>query len=175
MGYISDSTRNIILSNSTDEANLKNLQIHQKGVQQQQEYTQNSIDRRRERREKNNHLETVAELLETKQKVLNLEKKLKNEEHKNEVIRDLAVDIIITRSSMHRTLNYLADKWKTQIQKTQNSSSSIDDEITNKLKEERDKIEKDPKLVEMACHIIDSVAEDWVSQKEKHIRRPKNK
>ena len=125
-------------------------------------------EEKRERAQKRQELEDIQYMQEKVREVEELKSKLRRAEHKNEVLRDLAADVILDRSSIRNTMAFLKNKWTG----TPAQSEEFEQDFATARKAEKEKIEQDEDRQNKAYQLVDEVVSGWSHPSSTRRRRP---
>ena len=172
MGMI-ESTGQVI--RSSGQATSRILEGSVQNSQAQAEQRRIKLERQEDRHEhlKRRHdMEIVQQLQEKSREVEKLKIQLRREENKSAVLRDLAADVVLDRSSLVGALNFLKSKWA----KTPEQTTEFEEDSATARKQEKVMIEKDNDRQNKAYALIDEVAASWSNPESVRRRRqPKPK
>ena len=153
MGMI-EITGQVIRSSGQDTNNLLAASVqHSKGQNQLRQIKLDQKEEQLSRMEHRNQMETIQQLQEKTREVEELKSKLRRAEHKSEVLRDLAADVVLDRSSIMGTLAFLRKKWAPA-----ESAQEFDTDFANARKDEKNQIENDADRQNKAYKLVDDVA-----------------
>lgn len=122
-----------------------------------------------EKRERSQHrlnLEDAQRMQEQALEVEDLKRKLRHAEQKNEVLRDLAADVILDRSSIRNTMAFLKNKW------APTKPEEFEKDFTDTRLAEKEKIEHNEDLQNQAYKRVDDVVASWSKPDSTRRRRP---
>lgn len=167
MGYISN-TGHVIVSSGMDTNNLiKEETQRSEGVTKMRQIQNDQKEARLSQLQKQNEMENIRKLQEKTREVEDLKKKLRQEQQKSEVLRDLAADVIIDRSSIKATLSFLKKKWAAP-----HKEQEFESDFENLRENEKNKINNDEERQNKAYQIVDEVAAGWAHPESTRRRRP---
>jgi len=167
MGYISN-TGHVIVSSGMDTNNLiKDETQRSEGVTKMRQIQNDQKEARLSQLQKQNEMENIRKLQEKTREVEDLKKKLRQEQQKSEVLRDLAADVIIDRSSIQATLSFLKKKWVNPTK-----FEEFEQDAENARNTEKQNINNDAERQDKAYQIVDRVSHNWLNPEAVHRRRP---
>lgn len=137
------------------------------GQQELRQIKMEQKEEKRERAKKRQELEDIQHMQEKVREVEELKSKLRRAEHKNEVLRDLAADVILDRSSIRNTMSFLKNKWATPAQ-----AEEFEADFAKAREQEKQKIEADEDRQDKAYQLVDDVVSGWSHPSSTRRRRP---
>ncbi len=158
------------VSRDTDQ-NTTNLlnQVNQfsKGQNDLQKIKLQQEEEKRERAKRRHELEDIQRIQELSREVEDLKSKLRRLEHRCDVTRDLAADVILDRTS----ILYAAKA----VMKCRKDGMRLEDLISlfdSERKEEKSRIAEDDDRQNTAYKLVDDVVSGWMHPSSTRRRRP---
>ncbi len=173
MGYITDAGRIIVNSGRAVQQSIQQSVEHAELLEESRAIRRNAVERRRTHGQRTDAIQTLVELSEARQEVAELKKELEKErknlqkeQERSAVIRDVATEIIITRSAMHKTLEFLKKKWVAP-----DKQQEFEADAAQQKAIEIESIENNESRIKRSYEIVDNVSNDWIAFPQKNVRR----
>ncbi|MBK0052976.1 hypothetical protein [Stenotrophomonas sp. S39] len=144
----------------------KNIQFAE-GQAESRQIEQDQLEEKRERHRMRSELEAIQYGQEKAREVEELKSKLSRAEYKNEVLRDLAADVILDRSSIRNTVSFLKSKWAAPSQ-----AEEFEADFNTLRQNEKQQIEEDEGRQNKAYQLVDDVVNSWSKPSSTRRRRP---
>lgn len=171
MGMIQITGQVIRSSGQATNDLLKASVQHSKGQSQLRQIKLDQKEEQLSHLQHRNQMETIQQLQEKTREVEELKSQLHRAEHKSEVLRDLAADIVVDRATIMRTLSFLKKKWVTP-----EHEKEFESDFERVQKEEEVKFNQDEERQNKAYKLVDDVAGSWANPTSTRRRRqPKAK
>ncbi|MBB1135706.1 hypothetical protein I5U11_14490 [Stenotrophomonas maltophilia] len=151
---------------STSDLINNNIQFAQ-GQQEDRSIRQDRIEERRKHRRLNLELDAIQRANDLAREVEELQRKVRSLEHRCEVTRDLATDVILDRSSIMSAMKAVIANWNDPA-RVEQFLASFDTE----RQDEKARIEQDNERQNAAYHRVDEVVNSWSLPNSTRRRRP---
>lgn len=151
---------------STSNLIEQNIQFAQ-GQQEDQNIRQHRVEERRKHRRLSQELDAIQRANQLAQEVEELQRKVRRLEHRCDVTRDLAADLILDRSSIMSAMKAAISTWNDPAREEQFLAS-----FDTERREEKTRIEQDDERQNAAYHRVDEVVNSWSLPDSIRRRRP---
>ncbi|WP_049446886.1 hypothetical protein [Stenotrophomonas maltophilia] len=151
------STSNLIEQNiQFAEAQQEQRRIKQERVEEHRKHRRSALD-----------LDAVQRSYDLARQIEELQSQVRRLEHRCEVTRDLAADLILDRSSIMSAMKSLISSWNDPVREEQFLAS-----FDTERREEKARIEQDDERQNAAYHRVDEVVKSWSLPDSIRRRRP---